>query len=143
TFDLKFDLSSATTRNAFVPRLWASRKIARLIEEITKAGADSSANNGGPRSPSMVLTNSADPKMKELVDEIIRLSTEYGILTEYTSFLATEGTDFSSSDTLRLQAGQSLLSSAQQTRSGMGGVTQAMNNSAQRAQTSSNRTNFF
>ena len=143
TFDLKFDLSSATTRNAFVPRLWASRKIARLIEEITKAGADSSANNGGPRSPSMVPTNSADPKMKELVDEIIRLSTEYGILTEYTSFLATEGTDFSNSDTLRFQAGQSLLSSAQQTRSGMGGVTQAMNNTSQRAQSSSNRTNFY
>src|SRR6185503_18172093 len=87
TFDLKFDLSSATTRNAFVPRLWASRKIARLIEEITKLGADSAANTRGSRSGSMVATSSAaetDPKMKELVDEIIRLSTEYGILTEYT-----------------------------------------------------------
>ena len=31
--------------------------------------------------------------MKELVDEIVRLSVEFGILTEYTSFLATEGTD--------------------------------------------------
>jgi Ca-activated chloride channel family protein len=28
--------------------------------------------------------------MKELVDEIVRLSTKYGILTEYTAFLATE-----------------------------------------------------
>ena len=42
TFDLKFDLSKATTRNAFVPRLWASRKIARLVEIITEAGADNS-----------------------------------------------------------------------------------------------------
>ena len=40
TFDLKFDLKKATTRNAFVPRLWASRKIARLIETISEAGAD-------------------------------------------------------------------------------------------------------
>lgn len=146
SFDLKFDLSSATTRNAFVPRLWASRKIARLIEEITKAGADSAANNGGPRSPSIVATNSAagaDPKMKELVDEIIRLSTEYGILTEYTSFLATEGTDFSNSEVLRVQAGQSLSTNAQQIRSGMGGVTQAMNNSVQLVQSSSNRSNFY
>ena len=129
-----------------MPRLWASRKIARLIEEITKAGADSATNNGGPRSPSIVATNSAagaDPKMKELVDEIIRLSTEYGILTEYTSFLATDGTDFSNLDTIRVQAGQSLLSGAQQTRSGMGGVTQAMNNTSQRAQSSSNRANFY
>ena len=40
TFDLKFDLDKATARNAFVPRLWASRKIARLIEVISEAGAD-------------------------------------------------------------------------------------------------------
>jgi Ca-activated chloride channel family protein len=143
TFDLKFDLSSATTRNAFVPRLWASRKIARLIEEITKAGAD---NAQGSRSPSMVATSSAadaDPKMKELIDEIIRLSTEYGILTEYTSFLATEGTDFSKMETLRLTAGQSLIANAQQTRSGMGGVSQAMNGRAQQVQSSANRSNNF
>jgi Ca-activated chloride channel family protein len=143
TFDLKFDLGSATTRNAFVPRLWASRKIARLIEEITKAGADTAQ---GPRSPSMVATNSAagaDPKMKELVDEIIRLSTEYGILTEYTSFLATEGTDFSNLETLNVQAQQSLYANAQQTRTGMGGVSQAMNGRAQQVQLSANRSNNF
>jgi Ca-activated chloride channel family protein len=143
TFDLKFDLSNATTRNAFVPRLWASRKIARLIEEITKAGADTAQ---GPRSPSVVPANSApgaDPKMKELVDEIIRLSTEYGILTEYTSFLATEGTDFSNSETVRVTAGQSLIANAQQTRTGMGGVSQAMNGRAQQVQSSANRSNNF
>ena len=31
-----------------------------------------------------------DPRTKELVEEIVRLSTKFGILTEYTSFLATE-----------------------------------------------------
>ena len=30
---------------------------------------------------------------RELVEEIVRLSTEFGILTEYTAFLAREGTD--------------------------------------------------
>jgi len=143
TFDLKLDLGSATTRNAFVPRLWASRKIARLIEEITKAGADTAQ---GPRSPALVPASSspgADPKMKELVDEIVRLSTEYGILTEYTSFLATEGTDFTNLETLRVQAGQSLYSNAQQTRTGMGGVSQAMNTSAQQVQSNANRSNFY
>ena len=29
-----------------------------------------------------------DLRMKELVDEIVRLGTEFGILTEYTAFLA-------------------------------------------------------
>jgi Ca-activated chloride channel family protein len=144
TFDLKFDLNGATTRNAFVPRLWASRKIARLIEEITKAGADSAA--AARRGSSvMVPANGAvvDPKMKELVDEIIRLSTEYGILTEYTSFLATEGTDFTEAETVSLRAVQSLYANAQQTRSGMGGVSQAMNNSVQMRQATSNRSNNY
>jgi Ca-activated chloride channel family protein len=143
TFDLKFDLSSATTRNAFVPRLWASRKIAKLIEEITKAGAD---NAQGPRSPGMVPASStagADPKMKELVDEIIRLSTEYGILTEYTSFLATEGTDFSNLAQISEKGRQSLVANAQQTRTGMGGVSQAMNTSVQGLQSTANRSNFY
>lgn len=48
----------------FIPRLWASRKIGYLIEEIRSHGEN-----------------------KELVDEIVRLSKEYGIVTEYTSFL--------------------------------------------------------
>lgn len=144
TFDLKFDLNSATTRNAFVPRLWASRKIARLIEEITRAGADSAA---AARTGSSVLVpaNGAvvDPKMKELVDEIIRLSTEYGILTEYTSFLATDGVDLSNLPTLNMQIRASLSANAQLTRSGMGGVSQAMNNSVQLRQTTSNRSNNY
>jgi Ca-activated chloride channel family protein len=143
-FDLKFDLSGATTRNAFVPRLWASRKIAKLIEAITKAGADSAANRD-PRSMPVVPASSVtgDPKMKELVDEIIRLSTEYGILTEYTSFLATEGTDFTATETVRVRAEESLYANAQQTRTGIGGVTQAMNSSAQLVQSGANRSNNF
>ena len=56
TFDFQFDLSKATTRNAFVPRLWASRKIANLVEEITKAGADGTA---GRSNASIVHTNAS------------------------------------------------------------------------------------
>ncbi len=163
-FDLKFDLTKATTRNAFVPRLWASRKIARLIEVISEAGADSAATARASR-PGMPVTSAAshagarpvpvfaagaapgvvtlDPKLKELVDEIVRLSTEYGVLTEYTAFLATDGTDFSERDALNEQAVRFLVGGAQQTRSGMGGVTQGMNMSTQRTQSSANRSNFF
>ena len=79
SFEFSFDPSKATTRNAFVPRLWASRKIASLIEQIRQNTATGSAPNP-----------SADPKTKELVDEIVRLSTKWGILTEYTAFLAVE-----------------------------------------------------
>ena len=157
-FDFKFDLKNATTRNSFVPRLWASRKIARLVEQISEAGADDSAlavsssrtgmvsaHRGVPATASSTATTAAtlDPKLKELVDEIVRLSTEFGVLTEYTAFLATEGTDFSARDKLNEQAQNSLVRNAQNTRSGMGGVSQGMNVSAQRTQSSVNRSNNF
>ena len=58
------------------PRLWAQRQIAGLIDAIRQSGADGTQ-------PS-----------KELVNEIIALSTEFGILTEYTAFLAAEDADF-------------------------------------------------
>jgi Ca-activated chloride channel family protein len=89
-FEFNFDSSKATTRNAFVPRLWASRKIASLIEEIRQSGADSG----------LPTVDGANPAKKELVDEIVRLSTKWGILTEYTAFLALEpGTVVAGGDT--------------------------------------------
>lgn len=79
TFEFSFDPAKASTRNAFVPRLWATRRIAQLIEQVRQSAADD---------------NIADPKRdsrtKELVDEVVRLSTTWGILTEYTAFLALE-----------------------------------------------------
>ena len=65
-FEFAFHLDHATVKNGFVPRLWASRKIAALIEEIREAGA-------GPQ-PSLVSARpTTDLRMKELVDEIVRL----------------------------------------------------------------------
>ncbi len=155
-FDLKFDLHKATARNSFVPRLWASRKIARLIEVIREAGADNAtvarATNRGSANAAQTRTGgpfggntnaSVDPKLKELVDEIVRLSTEYGVLTEYTAFLALDGTDLSQREALNEQASNSLIQNVQNTRTGMGGVTQGMNVSTQRTQSSANRSNYF
>ncbi len=154
TFDLKFDLSKATTRSAFVPRLWASRKIARLVEIITEAGAENTASNYSSRiSSSSAYSSSSvrspkrahenDPKLKELVDEIIRLSTEFGVLTEYTAFLATDGTDLTNLESLNARARESLVNNAQNVRSGMGSVTQASNNSIQVSQSNANRSNGY
>lgn len=78
SFEFAFDPDNASARNGFVPRLWATRKIAALIEEVRSMGAAGAA----------VATS--DPRFKELVDEIVRLSTKFGVLTEYTAFLATE-----------------------------------------------------
>jgi Ca-activated chloride channel family protein len=65
TYDLK--LPDQERDNAFIPRLWASRKIGALLEEIRLRGESA-----------------------ELKEEVIRLSKEHGILTPYTSFLVEE-----------------------------------------------------
>jgi Ca-activated chloride channel homolog len=54
--------------NAFLPRLWASRRVGWMIEQIRLNG-----------------------ETKELRDEIIELGTRFGIVTPYTSFLAADG----------------------------------------------------
>lgn len=55
--------------NSFLPRLWASRRVGWLIEQIRLNG-----------------------ETKELKDEVVDLGTRYGIVTPYTSYLATDGT---------------------------------------------------
>ncbi|MEP7212131.1 MAG: VIT and VWA domain-containing protein [Acidobacteriota bacterium] len=65
--DLDFPLRSDD--NEFLPRLWASRRVGWLIEQIRING-----------------------ETKELRDEVTDLGTRYGIVTPYTSFLATDGT---------------------------------------------------
>lgn len=63
-----FRFPAAHQQHPYVAPLWAARKIGWLLDEIMLHG-----------------------EQQELVDEIISLSTRYGILTEYTAFLAEEG----------------------------------------------------
>jgi Ca-activated chloride channel family protein len=130
TFKFTFEFDKANVRNGFVPRLWASRKIALLIDEVRQMGAEPG-------------TSSSDPKVKELVDEIVRISTEFGILTEYTAFLAREGTDLTNIDGVRKEAAAVLGRRAMRTRAGMGAVNQSLNMVAQKDQAALNMTNRF
>lgn len=65
TYEETFTASDKT--NEFIPQLWATRRIGYLVETIRTKGEN-----------------------KELVDEIVRLSKKYGIITPYTSFLVKE-----------------------------------------------------
>jgi Ca-activated chloride channel homolog len=134
TFKFHFDLAGATTRNAFVPRLWASRKIAGLLDAISQMGA---------KTPAEVAAVSQDPRFKELVSEVVNLSTEFGILTEYTAFLARQGTDLTKKDQVLAEAGRNFDTRAVQTRSGMGGVNQMVNGGAMRSQSQLNLDNGY
>jgi len=104
-----------------VPRLWASRKIGLLVDAIREQGAEGPTTGPGPG-------HHATPRTRELVEEIVRLSTEFGILTEYTSFLAREGTDWSRKEDIFASADGLLRSRAIQTRSGYASVNQDINN---------------
>ncbi|HCA58706.1 MAG TPA: hypothetical protein DEP46_12055, partial [Blastocatellia bacterium] len=62
------DFPRRATDNDFLPRLWATRRVGWLVEEIRANG-----------------------ETKEVKDEIVELGTRFGIVTPYTSYLATDG----------------------------------------------------
>lgn len=69
-FPTKLASSSTADGNVFVAKLWATRRVAEIIDKIDLEG-----------------------KNDELVNELVSLATEHGILTQYTSFLADEDAD--------------------------------------------------
>ncbi|MEM9081991.1 MAG: VIT domain-containing protein [Planctomycetota bacterium] len=71
------DPAQANDDHAYVGRLWANRRIGSLLDRIRLASADGD-------------TSMSEGAKEELIDEIVRLSVEHGVMTEYTSFLATE-----------------------------------------------------
>ena len=62
------DFPKRAEENNFLPRLWATRRVGWLLEQIRANG-----------------------ETKELRDEIAELGTRFGIVTPYTSYLATDG----------------------------------------------------
>lgn len=130
TFSYTLGFDKADIKNGFVPRLWASRKIAQLIGQIVQLGADPDVADD-------------DPQIKELSETIVFLSAQYGIITEYTAFLAREGTDLSDYADMLGQANTNLVNSAVGDRTGTGGVSQAVNNAQQRAQDVLNRDSSY
>ncbi len=91
---------------SFVERLWAVRRVGFLLDEIQLHG-----------------------KNKEVIDEIVRLSRDYGIMTPYTSFLADEDTKLTSTEELRVRGMRSSSRLSKEVANVMG-QTHAMNRQA-------------
>lgn len=138
SFRFSFELSRATTRNAFVSRLWASRQIAFLEDAIRDLGAE---NTGLVASATAAATS--DPRLEELVDEIVKLSTEFGVLSEYTAFLANEGTDLSRRDLVLARASKNFFERSISCRSGLAGLNQDLNRATQKVQGCLNISNSY
>jgi Ca-activated chloride channel homolog len=70
TFTLEAKLAPVATEASFLPRLWASRKIGYLLDEIR---------------------DEKDPaRRKEIEEQLIALSKEFGVLTPYTALFVPE-----------------------------------------------------
>lgn len=128
--DAIFDPATSTRKHDFVPRIWASRRIASLVDEVRLSGTQ----------PGMEPT---DARLQELVQEIVALSTEFGVLTEYTAFMATEGSSIWNPSILNQRVRKMLDSRAKGVRTGRGAVSQAVNMRRMRSATRVDRTNAF
>ncbi|MDM7923838.1 MAG: VIT and VWA domain-containing protein [Pyrinomonadaceae bacterium] len=109
--DLDFPLRA--TGNDFLPRLWASRRVGWLVEEIRVNG-----------------------ETKELRDEVVELGTRYGIVTPYTSYLATDGTfQYSRRDASGVFMPAPSQQEAMKSRSGAGAVQMSVQQNTMKANT--------
>lgn len=94
--------------NDFLPRLWATRRVGWLIEQI-RANGDN----------------------KELRDEIVDLGTRYGIVTPYTSYLATDGSE-RENQVMSRRADADAVNKTPMAQTGQGAVTMSRDTKAKK-----------
>jgi hypothetical protein len=101
------DFPMRADKNDFLPRLWATRRVGWLIEQIRSNGEN-----------------------KELRDEIVDLGTRYGIVTPYTSYLATDNSfqvDGQSRGSIRRESEKKLMDMKAPSTTGQGAVMASKN----------------
>ena len=98
----------------FVPRIWAGRKIGYLTDEIRLHGVND-----------------------ELVNEVIRLSKRYGIITEYTSFLILEDNNYFAPAEAQASTMRDNSLTLNEAKAGAGGVGQSQNSQNLKGQNAS------
>jgi Ca-activated chloride channel family protein len=98
--------SPSKSLQASIPRLWATRKIGYLLNEIRLQGAN-----------------------QEIIDQIVRLSIRYGIVTPYTSYLVTDKAPLGEAEQQRLanETYGQMLAMPTQAPSGQAAVQSAAN----------------
>ncbi|MFW6153817.1 MAG: VIT domain-containing protein [Planctomycetota bacterium] len=100
-YPVRLDVRSEDTGRAYLPRVWAMRRVGYLMDQIALHGE----NN-------------------ELIDELVALSKAYGIMTPYTSFLADETVDLADAEAVR-DRGRSVLSTGLKADTGWKGQQNA------------------
>ncbi len=101
TFPATMVSQSSNETHGFVEKLWATRRIGEIIDELDLRGQN-----------------------KELVDELVQLSLKHGILTPYTSFLADERTNLTAQAANSSVAADRFEKQLRQNASGQAGFAQ-------------------
>ena len=97
TFEYPVELQDEpSSKNQFVERLWAVRRVGYLLDQVQLHGEN-----------------------KEVVDELVKLSMDYAIVTPYTSFLADESVELKSEGDMRRRTVES---SGRMSKAGRGDV---------------------
>jgi len=137
TFRFLLDPSRATNDAKFVRRLWASRRIAQLVDAIRQSGAESKPAYAAPK-------QKPDPRIAVWSTEILQLTAEHGVMTEYTSFLSkgSTRTTFFRTDVFR-KVIRNFDNRAVRSRAGVGSVSQEYNGINQRRQIRLNLWNYY
>ena len=100
--DTKINLQA--DKEDYLPRLWAARKIGFLLDEIRLKG-----------------------QVKELVEEVVRLSKKYGIITEYTAFLVRDDVDIKALPGVLMDKAKEEMDAAGSVNKGSWAISQSRN----------------
>ncbi|MFM7181990.1 MAG: VWA domain-containing protein [Verrucomicrobiales bacterium] len=128
---LTLEPTAASTAHAHVPRLWATRRIAVLTEALRDLGQD-----GARVAPD-------DPRAKELIDEIVKLSTRHGVLSEFTAFLARDGQSFVPMPANSATTWSNVQARAMPMRSGAASMNQEFNSAKSKAAAVVDKSNTY
>jgi len=130
SFFCPVDQQEASQRQGFIPRLWAGRVVAQIINEIRQLGAD----------PTLVPENE---RLWDLSAAMVDLSLRWGILTEYTSFFGDGTVDLVKYGDLLYFGWRDLYNRAVRAREGMPAVNQSLNLNILKYQSALNRDNLY
>ncbi len=124
------DQRLGSRRQGFVPRMWAGRVVAQIINEIRQMGADRTLTRDNER-------------LWDLSTAMVDFSLRWGILTEYTSFFGDGTVDLAEYGDLLYFGWTDLYDRAVRSREGMPAVNQSLNLNLLKYQSVLNRDNLY
>jgi Ca-activated chloride channel family protein len=124
------DQQQGSLKQGFVPRLWSSRFVAQVINEIRQMGAD----------PELTKYNE---RLWDLSVAMVELALTYGILTEYTAFFGDGSVELLNYGDLIYFGWTDLFDRAVKAREGKSAINQSLNLGILKSQSVLNRDNLY